>query len=476
MHRSRWTLAVVAFLLLAAACGQKTGVAGSIAAGGGGGGGGSGAFDDSGFGGEGFADDGLGGEVAPGDAGGSAGGGGGGVATGGGTSRAGGGGGTAPGAAGGGSAPAAKADRTGISANEIRIGIHAPITGAAAVETFSKGAGVYSHFAGKLPKVGNRSMKILTRDDKFNPSDARQACIDLVQKEKVFVLIGGAGADQIQTCAQYAESVGVPYLSPGVTEGGFANLNGYFALSETYNQQNVQLGQLIKKQLGNKPVGIVLTDSPLLKETEDDIKAQGLNIVATEKLAKDAGQSQTDTAAQQLKSKGAEIVYALISPLVFINLVGGATRQQYFPVWVGPGLSNGLNLVAKGVCSQNPQADVRYLSPMVQMDIINQQDPDYIPAYRNKPGNGPGDQPDDIGILLWGIEKTLRLMLDEAGPDVSRQSFVQTLTSGKVFATNVYAPVKFGGKPHFGASQTTLLKLNCGRAEFDTQAKFVSGF
>ncbi|HVL82340.1 MAG TPA: ABC transporter substrate-binding protein, partial [Actinomycetota bacterium] len=369
--------------------------------------------------------------------------------------------------------------RTGISRDEIRIGIHAPITGAAAIQTFDKGIEVYSRFAGKIAGAGNRSLKVVYRDDKFNPSSAVDACKDMVQREKVFLLIGGAGADQIEACAKYANTVGVPYLSPGVTEGGFRNLPNYFALSETYNQQNVQIGQLIKNQVqGKTKVGIVLTDSPLLDETNESIRkelgAAGLTPLKTYRLPKDANANQARTIAGNLKDDGAEVVYALISPTVFIYLVGGATSNTYFPTFVGPGLSNGLNLVAAGICSNSPNADVRYLSPMVQLDKIDQQDKDYRPAYRQK--NGAGNEPDDIGILLWGLEKSIRLMVEATGPDISRQSFISTLKSGKTFATNVYAPVKYGNVPHFGASQITLLKMNCNRREFDTVAMFVSSF
>lgn len=467
---------VLAFMLAAAACGQKPGVAGRVTT----------ATDATGA-----AVDATGGDLGttPTDgttpAGGATstgggGGGGGGTTGGGATAASGGGGGAAPASGGGGAAASGgegPADRTGVTASEIRIGIHAPITGAAAVQTFTKGAGVYSNWAGKLPKVGNRRMVVVTKDDKFQPQEARLACQEMVQKNKVFLLIGGAGADQIQSCAQYANQVGVPYLSPGVTEEGFKGLANYFALSETYSQQNVQLAQYIKKALGNKKVGVVLTDSPLLSETEKSIKAQGLKVVATKKLAKDAGPAQTDTIAGQLKAAGAEIVYALISPTVFVNLIVSGRNQQFLPIYTGPGLSIGLNLVAKLVCVQVPNADVRYLSPMVQLDQIDQRDPNYRGAYRSKPGNSAADSPDDIGILLWGIEKAVRLMLDATGADLSRQSFIKTLQGGTTFSTNVYAPVKYSAPPpHFGAKQTTLLKMNCTRTEFDTVKAFASGF
>jgi branched-chain amino acid transport system substrate-binding protein len=474
----RHMILLAALLLLASACGQKANVAGSVVTAGAEGG--TGGFVDGGT----VVDGGTtpSGPAAPGaktPAGGGAGGagGGGGPAAGGGGPAAGGGAGPATGG-GGPAAPAGAADRTGITSTTIKIGIHAPESGAAAVSTFRQAVGVYSQYAGAIKGLGNRRIIVEARDDHFDPATARTVCKELVEKEKVFLLIGGAGVDQIKSCAEYAATAGVPYFSPGVTEGPFRGLSNYFALSETYNQQNVQIAQLIKNQVKKTKIGMVLTDSPLLQETEAHFKAQakanGLSVVYSGKLAKDAGKTQTDTQVSNLKGKGAEVVYALISPTVFGFLVSSAKQQAFNPTYTGPGLSVGVNLVAKAVCPPPPFPDVRVLSPMVQEDVINQRDPAYEPAYRKK--NGGSSQPDDIGILLWGIEKAVRLMMEADGADLSRQGLVKALTSGKSFATNVYAPVKYGGVPHFGATQTTLLKLDCNSLEYKTASPFASKF
>ncbi len=481
--RERVLVAVLVLLaLLGAACGQKAGVAGSVT--------GSGSEQASGETGElagpASGSTGGGGNTGTGSAGGGTGrtgggrtgGSGGSGRTGGGTTGGGGSGGGSAGGAGGGGGSSGAADRTGITSTTIKIGIHAPKTGAAAVSTFDQAVGVYSQWAAKIGGLGGRRLEVVSRDDRFDPAAARSVCKELVEKEKVFVLIGGAGVDAIKSCAEYAASKGVPYFSPGVTEAPFRSLSNYFALSETYNQQNVQLAQLIAHQIKKKKVGMVLTDSPLLNETDASFRAEakknGLTVVGkTQRLAHDAGKTQTDTVVSNLQNAGAEVVYALISPTVFGFLVSSAKQQTFYPTFTGPGLSNGVNLIANAICPPPPFPDVRYLSPMVQMDVINSRDPNYQPAYRQK---NPGQQPDDIGILLWGIEKAVRLMLESDGPTPSRQSLMKKLSAGKPYATNVFSPMQYGGVPHFGVKQTTLLTLDCGDLQYKTTKAFASSF
>ena len=51
----------------------------------------------------------------------------------------------------------------------------------------------------------------------------------------------------------------------------------------------------------------------------------------------------------------------LDEPTTFLDLAHSAQGQAYTPLWVGPGLSNGLNLVAEFGCPSI--AGARFLSP-----------------------------------------------------------------------------------------------------------------
>ena len=130
---------------------------------------------------------------------------------------------------GGGASPAATHatgpnDTSGITDDEIVIGIHAPVTGASPIpQTTSTPArtSTGSSSPRAIPKaLGGRKVRVVFRDDEFNPSRAVQVCREMVEKEKAFVLVGGGGADQITACAKYANQIGVPYFSAGVNEDG----------------------------------------------------------------------------------------------------------------------------------------------------------------------------------------------------------------------------------------------------------------
>lgn len=158
----------------------------------------------------------------------------------------------------------------------------------------------------------------------------------------------------------------------------------------------------------------------------------GLTIVRTSRIGKRATQSETLAEAGALKAAGAQAVMLLAAPLVFLNLATSAQSQAYRPVWMGPGMTNGLNPVAEVGCPAI--AGARFLSPFSQIDVIDRFDPDLRAAARRY----NGAEPTDITLVAWGLNKTFHRMVEAAGSDLYRQGFLAALRSGREFASNVF--------------------------------------
>ncbi len=368
-------------------------------------------------------------------------------------------------------------DRTGVTDTTIRIGIHAPVTGAAPFpqSAFEQSDDLYWKFLAEKGGVHGRNVEVVFRDDKYNPTSAVQACREMVEDRKVFAIIGFAGSDQITACARYAESANVPYFSGGVNEDGLAGLNRYFAISQTYDQQSSTLVNLMKKKIKKTKVAIVVIATPALNNTvrsitSEIVRAGGLQIVRSSRIGKYASDAELLSEAQQLRNSGAEIVYVIAAPIPFIKLATNAQAQAYHPTWVGPGTTNGLAVVAQAGCPSIEGA--QFLSPFPQLDAIDQLDPDYKQAFRRHVNNNP----DDVGILMWGLNKSLHQMLEATGRDLSRQSLFSAVTSKRVFRSNVYPDVSYDGTIRFGARTAHLLQADCTTRSWKTTGRFVADF
>lgn len=475
-----------ALALTAAACGQKAGVEGAVYAGGAGGqvaadgsvisgdpgadgtfAGGEGELVDAD--GDGLADDpGLAAGGGSGDGGGAGGSGGGAGGSGGGSGGGGGGGGGGDQAPPSAQPPAGAGDTTGVTAKSIKIGVHAPVTGAAAIpqNSFQNAVGVYFDMINKKGGINGRKVEVIFRDDQFRPDTARSRCKELAEQQKVFLLIGGAGADQIDACARYASAAGVPYLSAGVHEARpgqapLGSLKTYFALSLTYEQQAPLLARTYSERFKGQKVAVLTADNDSLNNYHAKVvgavkKAAGSNLAYERRIPKNTTSDAAGVAAEICRS-GAKAVVWNASPSSLLNVAKVMTCQVGF---IGPGLTNGLNIVTQVGC--NAVNNARFYSPFPGMDVMRKNS-EFVNAYRGKNGSNP----DDLGAAIYGVEKVVGTMLQATGKDLSRQSFMATIARVKKFDTGIYPSTNFSSR--FGGTAMHLLRADCGKQEFVTE-------
>lgn len=394
--------------------------------------------------------------------------------TGGGTTR-----GTTTGTGGGASGPA---DRTGITDSQITIGIHAPVTGAAPfpASAFERGRELYWTWSG-APKVQGRTLKVVFEDDQYNPFTAVDRCRKMAEQDKAFLLVGAGGTDQIQACARWAASKGIPYLSAGVTEVGMRNLRNYFAISMSYAQQGPLLAQMIQKEArlaSATKVAMVRTNTPNFQDAHDTFvqafQQTGRQLVLDRTMSKNPSATEYDDTARALATSGAEVVYLLIAPTHYVQLTASSRLPPtYRPWWVSVGVVLGLNDVLGTGCptSNNAIGKALHFSPFTGIDKTNELDANYNRAYREKHGTDG----DDLGWALWGLFKSLHLILDNSGRDLSRQSFIAK-TEQSSFESGLFPAVKYTPQNHFGADAVHLLQANCSTRRHETSAMFVKGF
>lgn len=444
MKKKTAAAALLALSLVAAACGQKAGVhvatsggsaanleGGSAGGGSGGGGAGAGEAGSSGTGaggtGAGTAADGASGSGTADDSG-SLGGGG----------------------------TTGTASTGAVWGDTIVIGIHAPITGAAPLpSSFSAAAGLYADYVNSKGGINGRKLKIVVKDDTYQPARATQVCNDMVKKDKAFLLIGGGGTDQIQACARYAESAGVPYLSAGVTENGLRSLRGYFAVSMSYKQQGAYLAGFIKKTFPDKAgnAAMVYSDTPNFKDAVEGFSSAYGSGVKLVKLPRTPSGTDLANAARDLCTAEVKVAYPLMAPKDWMALVGS---QSCTIQWSGVGLTMGLNEVAQTGCRSfgSKINGATFFSPFPGIDKAPALDPDFANAVKGKSW-------DDIYAALWSVAKTTGELIKRTGPKLSRAAFVATAQNAQNVATGLNPPLSYSPGNHFGADTVHVLKLAC---------------
>ena len=372
----------------------------------------------------------------------------------------------------------------GVTDKVIKIGLHAPLTGAAPVPSDSVEIGKDLYFrwmADQGQSLFGRTVEVVLKNDQYNPSTAVAVCKEMVEKDEVFMLVGSAGTDQIQACARYAASVGVPYLGAGVTELVLNQLPNYFGQSMTYNDQGPLLADMLVSDLGGKTEknGMLTFDTPNFEDARqgflDGMEKQGAPVVYNRRVSKGAGVSEARSVVQEMSTQGLENVFVLTSPTWFLQVIAAANEQGYEPQWIAPGISFTFDTVAVVGCKGGNSFDgMKVFSPFPAWFDSNKFDPDFRQAVnRFHPNEGDGD---DFMWLGWSGSKMFWEMFKRNGEDLTREGFMYNLERMRNLKNGIGPELNYSPESHFGASTVHVSEARCGDQKWHTIASFVDSF
>ena len=368
------------------------------------------------------------------------------------------GGGKAPGDSGG-KAPSSSGpgDSTGITATTIKIGVHAPLTGAAPIpqRSFFAGKDQYWDAIGKLY---GRKVEVVFRDDKYNPSSASQVCQELVLKEKVFILAGSGGTDQIAECARIAAAYKVPYLSAGVTRVRLDTLPNYYAQSKSYSDQMPLLFQWIKKNKSpaNKRVGIIASNTANFDDAVQAYQQQARKYGYTPYVyrpSKAPSDGELAGVAQKMVTDQVKVATPVMQPTAWIKMAKNAQLRDV--QWAGIGVTMGLNSVANVVC---PDANgAMFFSPFPGYNLATQFDKRAAVAE------------DDIQWAQWGSNRALHEVFKRMNGNLTREAFNKAMLGP--ISTGIFPPTSHTADDHFRVESVHVLRMDCSKRQFvSTQA------
>ncbi len=117
----------------------------------------------------------------------------------------------------------------GVTETEIRIGQFAVQTGPAAELGKRMQLGIQAHFAAinAAGGINGRQIKLVSRDDGYEPEKAAAAVKALIEEDKVFALIGSVGTPTTLAALPAINAAGIPLIGP---------FTGAQALREPFNR------------------------------------------------------------------------------------------------------------------------------------------------------------------------------------------------------------------------------------------------
>ncbi len=338
----------------------------------------------------------------------------------------------------------AKEDTVGITKTSINLCAHAALTYGAAFNTSADDLNVYWSAINDAGGIFGRKVSVTYENDNYSPDTAVQAATACKGKG-IFFLLGGIGFDQIPAVRNWAETNHMLYMHHTATVQGTANQRYSFTGLPSTEKMGEMFGELVAARYKGKKVGIIKRNSPNWEPGVTAFKAiaKKYNIDVVAERAVQNNQGSYTQEVLDLQRAGADVVWIWENALASTQIVKQAKAQAFNPQF----LLFPFNLTSQtlGQDALNPKlAGVAMYPAYSYHDYtgqfgtyasdMKQFEAQYEKYRPNVKLNGVGG---DLLFLNWTGQKGLALLLQQCGPDCTRNRLVDVLTGFK--ATRPFA-------------------------------------
>jgi branched-chain amino acid transport system substrate-binding protein len=368
----------------------------------------------------------------------------------------------------GGSAAKPKASAPGISETTVTVGGHFPLTGPAApgYSEIPRAIDAYFQHVNANGGVNGRKLKMIIRDDGYNPVNTVKVTKQLVLQDKVFAILGGLGTPTHTKVVDYLNAAKVPdiFVSSGCRCWDDVGEHPYtFGWQPDYLVEGKILGRYIAEHFKGKKVAYFLQNDDFGSDG-----AAGLDMfVPKEQVVTrqtyEPGNTDIGPQMAKIKASGAEVVASFSIPAYTALQLLAGVKLDFHPQMVVSnvgsdpttltGLLKSFSKGAAGATLIDGIVTDGYLPPpgdasnswIALFDKIHDQ---YIPKL-------PKD-----GNVLYGMALAYTFVdaLTQAGPNPSRQDLVETLEKGGLKGPGL-VPFRFSAESHAGFTGVQVGKI-----------------
>jgi branched-chain amino acid transport system substrate-binding protein len=331
-------------------------------------------------------------------------------------------------------APETGGDTTGVTDTEIKIGTLLPLSQSAAATWgvgLSKGMQAYYDYINDQGGIYGRKIKLIVGDSQYTGPVAIEAARKLTEQDKVFAFQGGLGTEAMNSTYKYLEGKGVPdmFMLTGETMFTDPVSRNRFSWLVDYLTEGRILGRYIADTYPDKRVGILAQNDDFGKQGEEGVKL-GLKDrnSSSETVTEYYDGTQNDVTAQtqRLKTDNVEIIAVYGMPMQAASLIKTARETLS---WDVPIVITGVDAVEiegalAGYNNIEGTVSVVYGHQAYEKDV-----PGIAEHIRIMAKYAAGTKPDNLTLTGYAIAQSMTYLLEQNGPDLTRESFLDTAES-----------------------------------------------
>ena len=363
--------------------------------------------------------------------------------------------------------PAQGAGTPGVSDTEIVLGMQLPQTGPASpgYNKVDDALRAYFDYVNSKGGVNGRKITLVVKDDTYKAGLTVSTASALINKDKVFAMVGSVGTQTHISVIKDINRRGIPDLFVNSGYSGFyTDPKKYpttFGGLGTYVTEAKILGKYIKETFAKNTVGIVYQTDDFGRNTVEGLATAGVTFTAKKTAATFIAGTQAgglDAQIQQLKDNNVDVVVVGAVASAFAAAVSSANKIGYKPAkWIV--ISVGADattfqtiLGARGIPAATSAALLAGTISASHAPSPGEADDEFVKAFKkiNDDFNkGPDKRWDNNVLQGMNIGYLTTAALMGAGKDLTRPGIIKWVENNPAkLSSAALSPLGFSAETH----------------------------
>jgi branched-chain amino acid transport system substrate-binding protein len=323
----------------------------------------------------------------------------------------------------------------GVTADAVLFGQSAPLEGPASALGQGMRRGILAAFNGanRAGGIHGRTLKLISRDDAYEPDRSILQTTKLIQDDKVFALIGAVGTPTSKAAQPIATAANVPFIGP-FTGAGFLRdpkLTNVINVRASYDAETEAWIKHLTEDLKIKKIAIFYQDDAFGRAGLDGVKAamakRGMELAGEATYERNTVAVKTALITLKHAEPEAVVMVGAYTPCAeFIKL---ARKISFNPVFVNISFV-GASALAKELGPDGQGVIVSQVVPFpwdTSLPVVA----DYQTALK---AEDPQAQADFVSLEGYLVGRLATAALEKTGPDPSREGLLATIKAAGTFA------------------------------------------
>jgi len=362
-------------------------------------------------------------------------------------------------------APWAVAQTQGVSKGEIVIGTEQDLSGP--IVAFSKqlknGMEMRVAEINASGGIHGRKLKLIVEDHGYDPKKAVLATQKLVQRDKIFAMVGLIGTAPAMAAMPILFDKNIPHLFPlTAAREMYEPLHRlkYSFAAPYYDQMRTALPKLVKEK-GAKKVCTIYQDDEfgleVVRGGEAGLKAVGMEFAEKTSFKRGA----TDFSSQVARMKAAGCDFVVLGTIIreTIGTIGESRKTGFSPTFLGSSAAY-TDLIHKlgGKAMDGLYATMTVTNPY--LDDASKAISFWAQKYKTK----FSEDPTVFSVYGYNVIQAFAVAASKAGPNLSTDSFIKAMDTMK-FEPDMFgsAPASYSPTKRLGSDLSRLSQITDGR-------------